>query len=422
MKTYLQRLLNIQEDLNDFAETKKEIENNIRFSGSNLWILITAIFLASIGLNVNSPAVVIGAMLISPLMGPIIGLGIGAALNDVPIIKKSTYNFLFSILFSLGTSTIYFLFTPLNEAYSELLARTTPNIYDVFVAMLGGFAGIIGLSSKNRGNILPGVAIATALMPPMCTSGYGIATQNFTFFFGAIYLFIINSVFIALSAYLFAKFLKFPVTKMKDVSSEKRTARIILFVTLITVAPSIYYGFEMIQKSRFESNSDRFVQNEMVEKGYLVVRKNISYNNKTIEVIILGSEIDSSAINSISQQLINYQLGGSKLLVRNGNFYERNAREIKGPFLREESDQFEKMAALTDSLIENDKLKKEIEKDIEILFPSVAGVYFSATSKNKDQVFIQLQPGKALHSIDTSSINAWISKRLKQDSLAIHYK
>ena len=193
------------ETMEEFTQVKLEIEKGIRFNGTNLWILIIAILVASLGLNVNSTAVVIGAMLISPLMGPIIGMGWSACINDLELLKKAARNFAFATVASLLTSTFYFTFTPLDEAHSELLARTAPNIYDVLIAFFGGMAGIIAIGSKNKGNVLPGVAIATALMPPLCTAGYGIATGQWSFFFGALYLFIINSVYIALATYVFVK-------------------------------------------------------------------------------------------------------------------------------------------------------------------------------------------------------------------------
>jgi uncharacterized hydrophobic protein (TIGR00271 family) len=152
------------------------IDNGVVFRGTNLWVLIFAIFVASLGLNVNSTAVIIGAMLISPLMGPIMGIGLGIGINDVPLLRKAIYNFLIATGVALTTSTIFFLLSPLNEAHSEILARTSPTIYDVLIALFGGFAGIIATSSKQKGNVIPGVAIATALMPPLCTAGYGLAT------------------------------------------------------------------------------------------------------------------------------------------------------------------------------------------------------------------------------------------------------
>ena len=183
-----------KKDKDNEALIVESIRNGVEFKGTNLWILIFAIFIASLGLNVNSTAVIIGAMLIYPLMGPIMGIGLGVGINDFELIKKAFRNLLIATIFSVLTSTLYFLLSPLNEARSELLARTTPTIYDVLIAFFGGMAGIVASSTKLKGNVIPGVAIATALMPPLCTAGFGLANGNMHYFFGAFYLFFINSV------------------------------------------------------------------------------------------------------------------------------------------------------------------------------------------------------------------------------------
>lgn len=209
MKKILARF-RLKTEIEDFPEVIKNIESGVVFRGTNLWVLIFAIFVASLGLNVNSTAVIIGAMLISPLMGPIIGMGLGLGIHDLALLKKAALNYLFAVVVSLLTSTVFFLLSPIDEAHSEILSRTSPNIYDVLIAFFGGMAGIIALSSRLKGNVIPGVAIATALMPPLCTAGYGLATWRLNFFFGAFYLFIINTVFIALATLITLKFLNFP--------------------------------------------------------------------------------------------------------------------------------------------------------------------------------------------------------------------
>lgn len=187
---------NIMPDKEDEHQIVAQISSGVSFRGANLWVLIFAIFIASLGLNVNSPAVIIGAMLISPLMGPIIGMGLAVGINDVELLKRSARSFGVATLISVLTATAYFLLTPLGDARSELLARTSPTLYDVLIATCGGAAGIIALCTKGKGNVIPGVAIATALMPPLCTAGYGLATGHWLYFLGAFYLFFINTVFI----------------------------------------------------------------------------------------------------------------------------------------------------------------------------------------------------------------------------------
>ncbi len=188
--------LSLLKEREDFAVVQVNIKKNSLAEGTNLWILFFAILIACLGLNINSSAVVIGAMLISPLIGPIVGIGFGVAINDLKLLKTAFTSYIFATTVGLIASTIYFLISPMHAAHSEILARTTPSIYDVMIASFGGFAGIIAMTSKQKGNVIPGLAIATALMPPLCTAGYGLATAQFNYFLGAFYLYIINSVFI----------------------------------------------------------------------------------------------------------------------------------------------------------------------------------------------------------------------------------
>ena len=243
-------------------------------------MLVFAVFIASLGLNINSTAVVIGAMLISPLMGPIIGIGFGASTYKVDLIKNALKNYLFATIISLSTSTIYFLLSPIDYAQTELLARTSPNIYDVLIALFGGFAGITAITSKNKGNILPGVAISTALMPPLCTAGYGFATWQLTYTIGALYLFFINTVFIVLSAYLYLKFINYPIDENKKNISIIRTNRIIFWVSIITIIPSIYLGYDFVKKNQFIRSANKFINNEFNLPNTLVFKKSINYTSK----------------------------------------------------------------------------------------------------------------------------------------------
>ena len=201
--------LDLNKSMEDEQLTVESIRNGVEFRGANLWILVFATFIASLGLNVNSTAVIIGAMLISPLMGPIMGVGLAIGINDFELMKRSLKSYFIATVFSVTTATIYFAFTPLDEVQSELLARTSPTIYDVFIALVGGLAGIVAVATKEKGNVIPGVAIATALMPPLCTAGFGLATGNLFYFLGAFYLYFINSVFISLATFLGVRFMKF---------------------------------------------------------------------------------------------------------------------------------------------------------------------------------------------------------------------
>jgi len=224
-REYLHKLLSyikLESELDDFEKIHESITKDIVFKGTNLWILVFAIIVASVGLNMNSTAVIIGAMLISPLMGPINGMGYSIATYNFPLFKLALKNFLFAVIASLIASTAYFLLSPISTAHSELLARTSPTIYDVLIALFGGLAGIVAISSRQKGNVIPGVAIATALMPPLCTAGYGLATGQLFYFFGAFYLFTINSVFIAISSVIISQILKFPIRTVVDKLQRKR--------------------------------------------------------------------------------------------------------------------------------------------------------------------------------------------------------
>ncbi|MDD6009259.1 MAG: DUF389 domain-containing protein, partial [Prevotellaceae bacterium] len=225
---------NVSHDIEDEQQTIAQISNGVSFRGTNLWVLIFAIFIASLGLNVNSTAVIIGAMLISPLMGPIIGMGLAIGINDIELLRRAGKNFSVATAVSVLTATVYFLLTPLSEAQSELLARTSPTIYDVLIATFGGAAGILAQGTKIKGNVIPGVAIATALMPPLCTAGYGLATGNLLYFFGAFYLFFINTVFISLSTYIGVRLMKFHRKQFLSEETGKKAQRIIIAIVLAT--------------------------------------------------------------------------------------------------------------------------------------------------------------------------------------------
>ncbi len=298
-----------------------QIEKGVVFRGTNLWVLIFAILIASLGLNVNSPAVIIGAMLISPLMGPIMGLGLSVGINDVSLLRKSFYNFLVATGVALTTSTIFFLISPLNEAHSEILARTSPNIYDVLIALFGGLAGIIATSSKQKGNVIPGVAIATALMPPLCTAGYGLATLKLDFFIGAFYLFIINTVFIALATFVTTRFLKFPYKHLPDRKADLKAQKIIWIVVIVTIIPSLYFGYDLVQQDRFIKKANKFIAAEGNFTNDYILNKKIDPKLKVITLVYGGDVISEDDIRNLEKKLVNFDLAGAKLEIHQGFSY-----------------------------------------------------------------------------------------------------
>ena len=244
----------------DKGATVTMIKNEIQFKGFNIWILVFSIIIASIGLNTNSTAVIIGAMLISPLMGPIMGIGLSLGTNDWGTLVQSFRSFMITVGVSLVTSTVYFWITPFGEAGDELLGRTHPELRDVFIAIFGGLAGIMANTRNKVTNVIPGVAIATALMPPLCTAGYGIATLNWAFFSGAFYLFLINSVYIALTTFIVIRYLKFPLVHLMDEIKERRFKKYILWFSLVLIIPSIWTLYKSYLKNNFERNAKEFVE------------------------------------------------------------------------------------------------------------------------------------------------------------------
>lgn len=261
-------------NLSSYIDVEAAVENirgSIYFRGPNVWILGAAIIIASVGLNVNSIPVIIGAMLVSPLMGPIIGFGLGLGINDTGLIREALKNLLVMVLISIFASGLYFLISPLAmENPTELLARTNPTIYDVLIALFGGLAGIIETSRKEKGTVIAGVAIATALMPPLCTVGYGLATFNLHYLFGALYLFFINSIFIALATYLAVKWLHFPVVQYTDAAKNRKTRRHIVIALIIIIIPSIFSAIQVIGENNFNQNAKAFLrENKTLDRTYI---------------------------------------------------------------------------------------------------------------------------------------------------------
>jgi uncharacterized hydrophobic protein (TIGR00271 family) len=296
------------------------IEKGVVFRGTNLLILVFAILIASVGLNVNSTAVVIGAMLISPLMGPIVGVGAGMGVMDLLLVRRALKNLGFAVGASLVTSTLYFLISPLGDAYSEILARTTPTIWDVLIATAGGFAGIIATASKEktRGNVVPGVAIATALMPPLCTAGFGLAHLNWSFFFGALYLFLINSVFIAIAALFTIRWLGYPAMVMADEQMARRIRRYTALIVFVTVVPSIYMAYRLVKQNAFHNNASTFVMRETTVADNFLVEHTIDAPGRTIHLVYMGNGISPEKEAELHEHLDLYGIPDAKLVIRTG--------------------------------------------------------------------------------------------------------
>lgn len=296
----------------DLQETRNKIDQELTIRSSNAVILMCAIFIASIGLNLNSIPVIIGAMLISPLMNPILGLGIALGLSDIPLFKKALRLLIVQLTISLVTSTIYFSFSPLTAASDELIARTFPTIWDVLIAFAGGLAGWIGLRKKGANNIVPGVAIATALMPPVCTIGYAIANQNLTYALWASYLFLINCSFILIATFLGVKWLLRSDNSLQIQSSRRINRSLIAFACLISI-PSFYTAYVLSQESLFQTNLERYVDEEF--RDTFVIEHRYDEERRRLTVTTLGMRYDAREREQLSESLDDYGLANVKLTV-----------------------------------------------------------------------------------------------------------
>ncbi len=296
--------------------TRQTILDNIPFRGHTAWLLIFSIMVASVGLNANSTAVVIGAMLISPLMGPIMGIGFSVGTNDIDTFRKSAWNFLIMVVLSVLTSFIYFKITPLSGASHELLSRTSPTFFDVMIAFFGGLAGIVALTRKGFFNVISGVAIATALMPPLCTAGYGLAVGNWNFLAGALYLFLINSFYIALATFIVIKYLHFPVATYLNSAKRRRLSRLVYFLALLVMIPSIWSLLKMYRSELFRQSASQFVEKTVRYEGSQIVKADIRPGNKQIDLYLIGEHVPENVIREWHEKLaMQKSLAGAKMHV-----------------------------------------------------------------------------------------------------------
>lgn len=303
-------------------EVTLNVHKSIEMRGVNLWVLIFAIFIASLGLNTNSTAVIIGAMLISPLMGPIIGMGFAAGTYDLELLRLSFKNFLVMVAVSLVASTLFFLLPLISFDKSELLARTEPTTYDLLIALFGGLAGMVAQTRKERtGTVIAGVAIATALMPPLCTVGYGIATLQFKYILGALYLFTINSVFIAIASFAVTHMLKYKKQAEMDKARENRLRKMLIFIVLLVATPSVLIAVHIFQRSLFMDNARNFINNEFLFEKTVVLDQNVQFRTRkdpsSISVRLIGETLSENVVDNLRARMEKepYHLKGVKLQI-----------------------------------------------------------------------------------------------------------
>lgn len=449
IKTFMVDLLDFRGDT-DRDNTIEAIKNDIPFKGATAWILIFAIFIASIGLNVSSTAVVIGAMLISPLMGPILGVGLSLAINDIDTLKRSVINLLVMVVLSVLTAYLYFELSPLTQLTPELESRTAPTILDVFVAIFGGLALIVARTKKGTiASVIFGVAIATALMPPLCTAGYGLAVRNFDYFLGAMYLFSINTIFIALSTFVVVKLLRFPMIKYANSKKRKRIARVVGLLAIVAMIPAGFTFYEVLDKSRFESDAKAFIATEITDAlpNAAYLRRTAIYNYKengqaTIEFTTFGQDqIPESTINLLKGRMENYSaLKNTKLLFAQSGFddsYEDEVRYMEELRMRDSLDLMsknQKILFLEERVAQLDKLErnyipfKELCNEAKLLYADLYAIQYANTFSSNFEAIDTLAVFQVRWN-DTTDIvvkqkqrkglEQWLKFKLKLDTLVV---
>jgi len=425
--------INLDAEVDDYDKIHATIKRDIVFKGTNLWILVFAIIVASVGLNMNSTAVIIGAMLISPLMGPINGIGYSIATYNFDLFRRAIKNFTFAVIASLVASTVYFAISPVSTAHSELLARTSPTIYDVLIALFGGFAGIVAISSRFKGNVIPGVAIATALMPPLCTAGYGLATGQFMFFLGAIYLFTINTVFIAIASLIVSQLLKFPIRTLVDDRQKKKVNRWITVVILVTVIPSIYFGYGLVSQEKFQQNAKNFVRNVSIYEGNYLLKEDINPRNRQIVLVYGGANLTEEQKEQITERAKDFSLDRSDIIFRQGfSLNDANTGLSEVDNLKTEVNRLntalQNKSRFADSLEQSRMIGYVMLRELQTINPAVFGAsysehyFFADTSKvpiPMPVVFLDLN--KRIRNNEKEVINNLLKVRLQVDDLRVIY-
>lgn len=415
------------------AEAEQTIREGVSFRGTNILILVFAILIASLGLNTNSTAVIIGAMLISPLMGPIIGLGLGIGIEDFDLLKRSMRNLVVAALFSVLASTVYFLISPVSEDHSELLARTSPTIYDVLIGFFGGAAGIFAIASKSKGNVIPGVAIATALMPPLCTVGYGLATFQMHYFLGALYLFLINSIYIGLATFIGVKLMHFQRTPTSVPERAKRMRHIVYTTAILTLLPSIYLTYNMLRMENFQQEASRFVADEFQFPQTQVLSHTATYRKgeRTVNVTLIGKALPQDSLElAMSAKLQYYGLQGAKLNIMQGD-YALGASQTPGHSVKEIYEmaqtsltrQQQEIDSLRDVIAmrrENDSISARLAPELKVIFPQVAeiavtrAVFGNIATGSLDTANIALvHYSRPLPAASQSELSRYLAARLR---------
>lgn len=415
----IKRLFDLKADTDKIGSINL-IKSNVEFQSANAWTLVFAILIASVGLNVNSTAVIIGAMLISPLMGPIVGLGLALGTYDLFLLKKSAKNLAAATLISIIASTIYFLLTPLSEVQSELLARTRPSFFDVLIAFFGGAAGIVAISRKEKGNAIPGVAIATALMPPLCTAGFGLATKNFSYFFGALYLFIINSVFISISTFIFVRYLGLYTSTNTDALTQKNINRWVAYVGTIVLIPSFFMAWYLQKESFFISQANKYIAQELKTERTMVLEQEIIYSikNPKIKVSLLGDAFTDADLHVIKNKALQYSLSPEILDIRQSSFADNLEKKIGSKISTAASLTAELQLKLKQVETELNSVKNlnslswKISSELSIIFPKAHNVLVIQQYSKSDSALIDDDKSE---SFELKALVTWSASPTKSE-------
>jgi len=424
------RLLSLHSDQADPEAIDASVRDNARLGGTNLWVLMFAIMIASVGLNVNSTAVIIGAMLISPLMGPIIGVGYGAGVHDYTLIRQSLRNLALFVGISLFASVLYFLLTPLKQAHSELLARTSPTLWDVLIAFFGGAAGMIGLSRRDKTTLIPGVAIATALMPPLCTTGYGIATGQPRIFLGAFFLFLINSVFIALATLAIVRVLRLPHHAVPDEATRRRGQAIIAAAVTLTLVPSIYLAVRLVQVELFSAAAEKFLVDVTSEREDLtLISRNIDPGQRLITATMIGAGLTPDIEAKLNRRLAATGLGEARLKIRRPSESALDVNAVKSMLERDvlqetvaaneqKSRRIEELEAHLGRLNATIGDLARVENEIRAHLPKLRKVVVTGSSHKAGDgsphlyVLVAIDDPKGLPAAETTRLKRWLKTRL----------
>ena len=420
----------------DTDSAERSIRNNIEFKGPNAWILAVAIIIASVGLNVNSIPVIIGAMLISPLMGPIFGLGLGLGINDINLMKQAGKNLFVMVSISLVVSLAYFLITPLSLSNpTELLARTRPTIFDVMIALFGGFAGIFEQCRKEKGTVFSGVAIATALMPPLCTAGYGLATGNLSCFLGALYLFCINCLFITLATYFLVKYFRFKKTEYADQGFGLKTQRITSLLIAIFLIPSIWSAVTLVKQNNFDKKATQFVENHRsIENSVIYDYKIEHQDGSVLKIFMTGETLSASARSNLYANANDYGISQEQLVVK--EYITKNSQEseviFKGIYERLDSE-IEKYEMTIDQLKQelhaakkDDLPYQQLANEVAAAYPDIKkitigkGAQMELDSLNITPcVFVKVQTDSLMPEASLEQLRKWLKVRLQYENVEI---